>query len=86
MNLLTGEGRVLAYFAQHPHATARTAAFALDLTERSIMRICGELESAGLMRSRAVGRGRHRHVGGADTLIAALLTVAADGQVKAVVA
>lgn len=53
---LTNHARVLLYIAQHPMSTARRIADAVGITERATQRMIRDLDEAGYISRRRVGR------------------------------
>ena len=53
---LTNHALVLAWLDQHPQSTARETALASGITERTALKIIGELESSGYLTRRRKGR------------------------------
>lgn len=53
---ITNHGAVLALIGQRAQITAREIAAELRITERTVMRIIGDLESEGYIRRRREGR------------------------------
>lgn len=53
---LTNHALVLAWIARHPQSTAREMALAIGITERTALKIVGELDSAGYITRRRKGR------------------------------
>ena len=53
---ITNHGAVLALVARHGQITAREIADRLSITERSVHRIIGDLESAGYLERNREGR------------------------------
>jgi DNA-binding transcriptional ArsR family regulator len=59
--LLSSHGQVLACLARDPGQRLRDLAAAVDLTERAVQKLLGDLEAHGLVtRSRAGRRNRYR--------------------------
>ncbi len=56
--LLTNHGAVLLFVAQERKVSARRIAQALDLAERSVQRILGDLEESGYLAKREDKKGR----------------------------
>jgi hypothetical protein len=54
--LITNYGLVLAYIAKHPNNTIRQVAGAISLTEWTVHKIIGELESTGYIEREKLGR------------------------------
>lgn len=67
---LTNHARVLLFIAQHPTSTARRIADAVGITERATQRLIRDLDDAGYISRRRVGRNNQyvvhhdRHVEG----------------------
>ena len=61
-HFITNHGAVLALIAQRRQITAREIAEALGLTERPVRRIIAELEAAGYLHKKRVGRVSHYEV------------------------
>lgn len=53
---ITNHGLVLSYIARHPQSTAREIAQAAGVTERTAHKIITELEEAGYVARKRVGR------------------------------
>ena len=53
---VTSYGVVLAFMARHGQITARELAERLQMTERPVRRIIADLEAAGYIQKRRVGR------------------------------
>jgi predicted transcriptional regulator len=53
---LTNHALVLAWLDQHPQSTARETALSIGITERTALKIIGELDSAGYLTRRRKGR------------------------------
>jgi DNA-binding Lrp family transcriptional regulator len=53
---ITNHGLVLAYIAKHSQSTAREIALAINLTERTILKIIADLEAEGYIERQRVGR------------------------------
>src|SRR3972149_10335174 len=56
-NFLSNYGLVLTHVFQNPRATLREIARGSDLTERAVYQIVRDLEEAGFIEKRRVGRG-----------------------------
>lgn len=84
MNLLTAEGRVLAYFSVNPTATIRACSHATGLTERSVTRVSKTLVANRLMRVRSLGRGSQRTITAPLAVTDALLDIERPATLKAV--
>ena len=54
---LTNHALVLSYLAKHPSITAREMSMDIGITERAIRKIIADLDDAGYIRKRKVGRG-----------------------------
>lgn len=54
--LLTGHGHVLVEVARNPDARIRDISPAVDLTERTVQAIVGDLEAAGYLTRTRIGR------------------------------
>jgi len=54
--LITRHGLVLSYIARHPRSTTRDIALVLGSTERTVHKIIADLEAAGYLKRRKVGR------------------------------
>ena len=52
----TNHGHVLVYLSQHSDATLREVADLVGITERAIHKIVSDLEEAGFVRKRRLGR------------------------------
>ena len=57
--LATSHARVLAWLYDHPAATCRETGRALNLTERTVLKVVGELESDGRIERHTRGRNNH---------------------------
>jgi DNA-binding Lrp family transcriptional regulator len=53
---LTNQARVLLYISQHPASTARKIAQAVGITERATQRLIRDLDEAGYITRKRVGR------------------------------
>lgn len=53
---LTNQARVLLYISRHPASTARRIAQAVGITERATQRLIRDLDEAGYITRRRVGR------------------------------
>lgn len=53
---ITNHGAVLGLIGQSPQLTTRQVASQLDITERTVLRIIKDLESAGYVERQRVGR------------------------------
>ncbi len=53
---ITNHGLVLSYIARHPQSTARVIAQAVGITERTAHKIIAELEKAGYISRKKMGR------------------------------
>ena len=64
---ITNHGLVLAHIAKHPQITAREAALAINITERTIHKIITNLETDGYIERQRLGRNNvyriHSHLG-----------------------
>ncbi len=60
-SLLTSHGRVLLYFAEHPEASMREAACALELSPRTVARTMNDLRDDGRIAV-VLCEGRRTHV------------------------
>jgi hypothetical protein len=65
--LLTGHGHVLVEIARNPEARMRDISSAVGLTERAVQGIVTDLESAGYLIRKRVGR-RNRYTVNSDSL------------------
>jgi DNA-binding transcriptional ArsR family regulator len=54
---LTNHAVVLSYLAKHPSITAREISIDIGITERAIRKIIADLDEAGYINKRKVGRG-----------------------------
>jgi len=54
---ITNHGAVLAFISQQQKATAREIASSIGITERSVVRILGDLEAGGYVTRLREGRG-----------------------------
>jgi len=61
-HFITNHGAVFVLIAQRRQITAREIAVCLGLTERPVRRIIAELEAAGYLRKKRVGRGNQYEV------------------------
>ena len=61
-HFITNHGAVLVLIAQRRQITAREIAEELGLTERPVRRIIAELEAAGCLHKKRVGRVSHYEV------------------------
>ncbi len=50
---------VLILINDNPHLTAREIASSLQITERTVLRVIGDLESGGYIKRRKEGRANH---------------------------
>lgn len=55
-SFITNHGLVLGYIARNPRSTARTIAQAVGITERTTHKIIADLEEAGYITRKKVGR------------------------------
>ena len=53
---ITKHGLVLSYISRHPRSTTREIAAELDFTERTANKIIADLEAAGYLKRRKMGR------------------------------
>lgn len=53
---LTNHALVLSWIARHPQSTAREIAMAIGITERTALKIVGELDEASYITRRRKGR------------------------------
>lgn len=60
--LLTSHGHVLVHVAANPTATVREITEALGISERRVIAVLHDLEEAGMVRSRRVGKRKHHKV------------------------
>ena len=60
--LLTSHGHVLFYLAAEPDATVRQITDAIGISERRVIAIVHDLESAGMITSTKVGTRKHYDV------------------------
>ncbi len=65
---ITNHGFVLGYIARNPRSTARVIAQAVGITERTTHKIIAELEEAGYISRKRVGRKNQYHINAALTL------------------
>ena len=81
---ITNHGLVLTYVAKHPHSTGREIAQAIDITERTILKIISDLETEGYINRQKQGRNNVyqvnpdiglRHETTADVMVGDLLKV-----------
>ena len=56
VSFITNYGEVIALIAQHGRITARRISMELGITERSVLRIIGDLETGGYLDRRREGR------------------------------
>jgi DNA-binding Lrp family transcriptional regulator len=61
-HFITNHGTVLLLIAERRQITAREIAEVLGLTERPVRRIIAELEAAGYLQKKRVGRVNHYEV------------------------
>ena len=61
-HFITNHGAVFVLIAQRRQITAREIAACLGLTERPVRRIIAELEAAGYLHKKRVGRGNQYEV------------------------
>ena len=54
---LTNHALVLSYLAKHPSITAREISMDIGITERAIRTIIADLDEAGYINKRKIGRG-----------------------------
>ena len=54
---LTNHALVLSHLAKHPSITAREISMDIGITERAIRKIIADLDEAGYINKRKVGRG-----------------------------
>jgi len=54
---LTNHALVLSYLAKQPSITAREISLAIGITERAIRKIIADLDEAGYISKRKIGRG-----------------------------
>lgn len=54
---LTNHALVISYLAKKPSITAREISFAIGITERAIRKIIADLDDAGYISKKKVGRG-----------------------------
>ncbi len=59
---ITNHGLVLGYIARSPRSTARVIAQAVGITERTTHKIIAELEEAGYISRKRVGRKNQYHI------------------------
>ncbi len=83
---ITNHGLVFGYIAYNPSSTARVIAQAVGVTERTTHKIIAELEEAGYISRKRVGRKNHyqinpnlplRHPSHVDMLVGELLQLLA---------
>jgi hypothetical protein len=65
---ITNHGLVLGYIARNPRSTARVIAQAVGITERTTHKIIAELEEAGYISRKRVGRQNQYNVNANMTL------------------
>ena len=56
-NLITNHGLVLLYISRNPQCTMRAMALAINVTERTIKRVLGDLDMAGYVTWKRTGKG-----------------------------
>ena len=54
--IITNHGAILAYISQQQEVTAREIAATIGITERSVVRILGDLEAGGYVKRSREGR------------------------------
>lgn len=54
--LITNHGGVLLYVAHNPHTTVREAALAMNLSQRTVLRILADLSATGYIQIQKTGR------------------------------
>lgn len=59
---ITNHGLVLGYIARNPRSTTRVIAQAVGITERTTHKIIAELEEAGYISRKRVGRQNQYHI------------------------
>jgi len=59
---ITNHGLVLGYIARNPRSTARVIAQSVGITERTTHKIIAELEEAGYISRKKVGRKNQYHI------------------------
>ena len=59
---ITNHGLVLGYIARNPRSTARVISQAVGITERTTHKIIAELEEAGYISRKKVGRKNQYHI------------------------
>ncbi len=59
---ITNHGLVLVYIAKYPHSTTRAVASAVNLTERTVLKIIAELETEKYIERQRVGRNNVYHI------------------------
>ena len=59
---ITNHGLVLGYISSNPRSTARVIAQAVGITERTTHKIIAELEEAGYISRKRVGRKNQYHI------------------------
>jgi DNA-binding IclR family transcriptional regulator len=60
--LLTGHGHVLVEIARNPQARVRDISAVVGLTERAVLAIVADLETAGYLTRQRIGRGNRYSV------------------------
>jgi len=70
LELLNRHGRALLVLAERPDLRLRDLAAHLHVTERTVCVIIADLERAGYLRRRRIGRRNHYDVTSTDPLIA----------------
>jgi DNA-binding IclR family transcriptional regulator len=59
---ITKHGLVLSHISRHPRSTTRDIALTLGFTERTVHKIIADLEVAGYLKRRKVGRSNTYHI------------------------
>ncbi len=81
---ITSHGMVLSHISRHQRSTTRDIALTLGLTERTVHKTISDLEAAGYLKRRKVGRSNTyrinpdlplRHETARDTVVGDLLTI-----------
>lgn len=61
-SFITNHGLVLGFIARNPRSTARAIAQAVGITERTTHKIIADLEEAGYITRKKVGRQNQYHI------------------------
>ena len=88
---ITNHGLVLSYIFRYPYSTAREIALAVGITKRATHKIINELEEAGYISRKRVGRNNEyqvncelslQHSGHGEVTVKELLRVLGEKQVE----